>query len=143
MSKNETNEAVLGAVILFGGIGVAIVGLMLAWPQYNVYSSRLAGQAKLAEAEASRQIVIQEAIAKNTAAKELGQADLTRATYQAEAAKTLSNGLTKEYLQYLSLLALGDKDGPTVIYVPTNGLITPQMLETGRAPTIGKAKTIP
>jgi hypothetical protein len=53
---------------LIGGVVLCCVGLLAfcLWgiPQYRVYEQRLSGQAKLAEAEYSRQVLIKEAEAK-------------------------------------------------------------------------------
>lgn len=123
-----------------GGTGcllVTVVGVvcLAAWgcPQYSVYREGLAGQAKLKEAESSRQILVQEAKAKHEAAKELAQAEIERAKGVAEANKIIGEGLKghHEYLMYLWIHALAEPGhGHQIIYVPTEGGLP--VLEAGR-----------
>lgn len=113
-------------------IGVGILCLF-AWgcPQYNVYHQGLAGQAKLKEAESSRQIAIQEAHAKQEAAKMLAQAEIERAKGVAEANRIIGEGLkdNHEYLMYLWIHGVAEKDHQ-IIYVPTEAGLP--VLEAGR-----------
>lgn len=103
--------AVLVTLIAFGMWGL---------PQYHVYQQRLAGQAKLAESESSRQVLIQEARAKQEAAKMLAQAEVERAKGVAEANKIIGESLKghEEYLRYLWIHNL-ETGNNAVIYVPT------------------------
>lgn len=48
---------VLGLFLLLGAGGGALVGC----PRYNVYTSRLSGEAQLAEAESARQVTVRQA----------------------------------------------------------------------------------
>lgn len=59
MNKNAgcTLAAVGAAIIL-------LLVVLIGYPQYRVYSQRLAGEAALAEAQSSRQVAILEARAK-------------------------------------------------------------------------------
>lgn len=134
--------------IALGGLGwflLVLVGIiclcMWGCPQYHVYQQGLVGAAKLKEAESSRQIAIQEAHAKHEAAKELAQAEIERAKGVAEANRIIGEGLkgNTEYLMYLWIHSIGERDNATIIYVPTeNGL---PILEAGRLkPTHGKEK---
>lgn len=106
-----------------------LVGTGLLWgvPQYNVYRMKLEGEAKLAESQASRQVLVSEALAKKEAASLLGQAKLIDAEFQAKAAMELSSGLTPEYLQYSWINSQGEKDNNTIVYIPTNNLGIPSM----------------
>ena len=104
---------------------VATLGLGL-WgcPQYSVYSSRLAGEAILAEAESSRQVKIKEARSIMESAKLLSAAEVTRARGAAEANHILQNSLggPSGYLRYLQIQSyheLAQKDRAQVIYIPT------------------------
>jgi biopolymer transport protein ExbB/TolQ len=112
-----------------GCIGIAVVvGLLLlgvvmfAWPQYNVYSQRLAGEAALAEAQSSRQVATLEARAKRESATELAAAEVIRAKGAAEANAILQNSLggPEGYLRYLQIQAL-ESSKASLIYVPTEG----------------------
>lgn len=76
---------------IFGTIGgivlimlLVLVG-MVGCPQYNVYSSRLADEAELAQAQQNRQIAVNEAQAKLDSAKLLAQAEAERAKGVAQA----------------------------------------------------------
>lgn len=102
---------------------VAIIGLVLVlifYPQYHVYSQRLAGEAALAEAQSSRQVAILEAHAKKESAVELAEAEVIRAQGAAKANAILQNSLggPEGYLRYLQIQALEDAKA-SLIYVPT------------------------
>ncbi len=104
---------------------------MWGLPQYHIYQQRMSGAAKLAEAESSRQIAIQEAHAKMESAKLLAQAEIERARGVAEANRIIGDSLTgnEAYLWYLWIhnLEAGDHD---IIYVPTESQLP--VLEAGR-----------
>lgn len=118
------------------GIGTLLlltVGAGLAGcPQYNVYASRLSGEAKLAEAEASRQVSVREAQAKKDAAGLLAQAEVERAKGVAEANKIIGDSLkgNEDYLRYLWIDGLQNGKGNEVIYVPTEAGLP--ILEAGK-----------
>lgn len=102
-------------------IGVLLLGLvMFAWPQYNVYAQRLAGEAALAEAQSSRQVATLEARAKRESATELAAAEVIRAKGAAEANSILQGSLggPEGYLRYLQIQAL-ESSKASLIYVPT------------------------
>jgi hypothetical protein len=101
-------------------LALAVVGGCTYVPQYNVYSQKMSGQAKLAEAQSSRQVAILEAHAKMESAKELAQAEVIRAEGAAKANHILQNSLggPEGYLRYLQIQALGDTNAK-MIYVPT------------------------
>jgi hypothetical protein len=112
-----------------GCLGIAIVGgvaalllLLIGWPQYRVYSQRLAGEAALAEAQSSRQVAILEARAKKESAISLAEAEVIRAKGAAEANAILQNSLggPEGYLRYLQIQAL-ESSKANLIYVPTEG----------------------
>ena len=136
-SKTNNDERLVSLIIkgvsALGFIGVAILCLcMWGCPQYEVYRQGLHGEAKLKEAESSRQIIMQEAKAKREAAKDLAQAEVERAKGVAEANKIIGEGLkdNHEYLMYLWIQNIGDRDNATVIYVPTEAGLP--ILEAGR-----------
>jgi aminopeptidase-like protein len=129
-----SNEAKL---IVFGGGGATLllvaltIGGCYGAPQYHVYQQRMSGAAKLAEAESSRQIAIQEAHAKMEAATMLAKAEIERAKGVAEANKIIGDSLqgNEAYLWYLWIhnLENGHND---LIYVPTESQLP--VLEAGR-----------
>lgn len=108
-------------------------GLLYGCPQYNVYSERLSGEAKLAEAESSRQIAVREAQAKNDAADLLAQAEVKRAGGVAKANEIIGKSLdgNEAYLRYLWIDKLDSGKGQ-VVYVPTEAGLP--ILEAGKRP---------
>ena len=102
-------------------------------PQYHVYQQRLAGQAKLAEAESSRQISTQEAHAKMESSKMLAQAEIERAKGAAEANRIIGESLknNEAYLRYLWIHNLEAGNNAT-IYIPTEAGLP--ILEAGKRP---------
>jgi regulator of protease activity HflC (stomatin/prohibitin superfamily) len=105
------------------GIVAAIIALVVAmygYPQYRVYSQRLAGEAALAEAQSSRQVAILEARAKKESAIALAEAEVIRAEGAAKANAILQNSLggPEGYLRYLQIQAL-ESSRASLIYVPT------------------------
>ena len=119
-------------------IAVPIIASLVAlgmWgcPRYHVWQQRLAGEAKLSEAESSRQIAVQEAKAKLESATMLAQAEVERAKGVAEANKIIGESLKdhEEYLKYLFIQGLHEGgNAPQVIYVPTEANLP--ILEAGR-----------
>jgi regulator of protease activity HflC (stomatin/prohibitin superfamily) len=107
---------ILSAIVgsLFG------IGALIA--EYNVWSSGLAGEAQLKQAEWNRKIVVREADAKKEAATLLAEAEVERAKGVATANKIIGDSLknNEEYLRYLWIDSLqSTKD--QIIYVPTEG----------------------
>ena len=105
------------------GLGVGLVlflALLLGWPQYRVYQQRLAGEARLAEAQSSRQVAILEARAKKESAISLAEAEVIRAEGAAKANRILQDSLggPEGYLRYLQIQAL-EETKASLIYVPT------------------------
>ena len=101
--------------------GILLIGiLMFGYPQYRVYSQRLAGEAALAEAQSSRQVAILEARAKKESAVALAEAEVTRARGAAQANAILQDSLggPEGYLRYLQIQAL-ESTRASLIYVPT------------------------
>lgn len=121
--------ALLLALIGFGGVG----GCMALYPKYNVYSSRMAGQAQLAEAEGNRQIAVRAAMAKRDSARMEADAEIIRARGVAEANRIVAQGLggPEGYLRYLYINNLENSKGQ-IIYVPTEAGLP--ILEAGKRP---------
>ena len=115
-------------VIMVGAFVVVIFLIFLfAWPQYKVWQQGMSGQAKLAEAQQSKQIAI-----------ETAKAELESAQLRAQAIKVIGE-TAKQYPEYRNqefIGAFGDalRDGKIqqIIYVPTEANIP--ILEAGKRP---------
>ncbi|MCJ9429546.1 hypothetical protein [Kordiimonas marina] len=124
-----------GGVLTLSFVVVAfILGLMFGLPVYKVWQQGLTGKAELARAGQNRQILINEAQAKEEAAKYLAQAEVERAKGVAAANKIIADGLggPEGYLRYLYIQGLQEAEakGAQVIYVPTEAGLP--ILEAGR-----------
>lgn len=126
---NVRNWGISGGIVFIIVACLALVGC----PRYNVYAQEMAGRAKLAEAQSSRQVAILEAHAKMESAKELAQAEVIRAEGAAKANHILQNSLggPEGYLRYLQIQAYSDTNAK-IIYVPTEGGLP--ITEAGRLP---------
>ena len=90
-------------------------------PVYNVWKQEMNGKAKLAEAEYSKQVQIQEAQNNLEAEKLNAEAEVERAKGAAEARETEGLGMSaEEYIQYLWVKKLSLADSK-IIYLPTEG----------------------
>ena len=102
-----------------------IILVFLVWPQYNVYSQRLSGEAALAHAHAARQVLVQQA-----------QAEKDSAQLRADAIKIIGQA-AKDYPEYrqqefIGAFAEAMHSGKIaqIIYVPTEANIP--VLEAGK-----------
>jgi hypothetical protein len=121
----------IASFVIFILLGLIVLG-MWGCPAYNVYSSRKSGQARLAEAQSSREVAVAEAKAKMEAASLLAQADTIRAHGIAASNLIIGQSLDNNprYLQWLFIDQLKDtKD--QVIYVPSGNMGLP-ILEAPR-----------
>lgn len=112
-----------------------VCGGLWGCPQYNVYSSRLAGEAELAQAQYSKQVQLADAEGKLAAATKLAEVEVARAKGVAQANQIIGDSLknNEAYLRYLWITDLSSNNrSPTVIYVPTEANIP--LLEAGRTP---------
>lgn len=130
-------DRLLGVVALFLAAALFVGGVLGVWYLYKsvqVWGAEMSGRAVLAEAEFSRQARVEEAKAKEAAAKLEGQAELTRAEYSARANEALADGLggPEAYLRYLYIRMLEEQsnDGTSIIYIPTEAGIP--ILEAGK-----------
>lgn len=118
----QRDELHVGAVLSTAGLILAIVlaSAMYGCPIYRVWQQRLEGEAELAKATYSRQVLVQEAQAKKDAAGLLGEAEVARAHGLAEANQIVGRSLggPENYLRYLWIQQI-DKISGQVIYVPT------------------------
>lgn len=109
--------AVLSVCVLVGVVGLIAVGLF-AYPQYDVYRSRLRGEAAKAQAESEKLILIEQA-----------KAELEAAKSRAEAIKIVGEVAQKypEYRQqeFIGAFANALEQGKIeqIIYVPTEASI--------------------
>jgi regulator of protease activity HflC (stomatin/prohibitin superfamily) len=111
-----------GAFISLAVMLLIVVALLGMWgcPQYAVYQQRLEGEAELAKANYSRQVAVVESEAKKNSAENLGQAEVIRAKYLAQANTIVGDSLRgrEEYLRYLWIQGIDHVTGQ-IIYVPT------------------------
>ena len=101
-------------------IMTAIALLMWGCPKYKVYNQKMAGEAILAHAQASREVAVAEAKAKMESADFLAQAEVKRAEGVAKANKIIGDSLSNNeaYLRYLFINNLAENP-QQVIYIPT------------------------
>lgn len=101
------------------GIVVSVViSLMIGCPTYNVYSSRMEGEALLAHAQSSKEVVVAEARAKMESASLLAQADTIRAHGVAASNRIIGASL-KNNPEYLQWLWIDQIEKANTIYIPT------------------------
>lgn len=119
---SENAGVVIVAFVVLGLVATAGAG-MYGCPQYNVYSSEMAGKAELAQAEYNRQVKTLEAVQTEESSKHLASAEVERAKGVAEANRIIGSSLkdNEEYLRYLWIhnLEQAEEKGSQVIYVPT------------------------
>lgn len=128
--KNQKGNAIV--VMLIFIIVVIVIGLaMWGLPLYSVYKKELYGQAELKQAEWNRQIIIQEAQAKEEAAVSWAKAEVIRANGSAEANEILQKqlGSPEAYLRWLYIDKL-DLTKSQIIYLPTEAGMP--LLEAGK-----------
>lgn len=110
------------ALLIIAILCSAIGGCMWVAPNYNVYEQRLAGEAMLAHAQASKEVAVAEAKAKKESASYLAEAEVARANGVAQANKIIGDSLkgNDAYLRYLWITDVAaNNQGKTVVYVPT------------------------
>ena len=123
--KTMVIQTIVGLLVVAG----IIAGLMIGIPTYRVWQQNMAGRARLAEAEYSRQIMLIEA-EMNLQAEELNAlAEVARARGAAEAMELVQGTLTDMYIRYLWVRQTNFRDA-TVVYVPTEANLP--ILEAGR-----------
>lgn len=110
-----------------------VTSLLAGCPAYNVYSSRMQGEAELAQANFSKQVAVQTALAKKDAAAYEAEAEIIRAGGVAKANSIIGDSLknNEAYLRYLYVNNL-DHTQNQVIYVPTEAGLP--ILEAGKRP---------
>lgn len=139
LDNKQSENGLLKNLIYLGLLGFSAILLIIAFTwgcaalhaKYNVWSSGLAGEAELKQADWNRQIAVREAEAKKEAAIALAQAEVERAKGVAQANKIIGDSLkgNEDYLRYLWIDSLQNtKD--QIIYVPTEGALP--ILEAAR-----------
>ena len=118
-------------VLLVAVVGGGICGMFYAYPQYRLYNQTTRGEAALREAEYSKKILVETAIAERDSAVFKAQAEVERARGVSEANKIIGDSLedNDSYLWYLWIQGLHDSNSE-VIYVPTEANLP--ILEAGR-----------
>lgn len=124
-------ETTYAVIVLVTFLTIFTVLCMFGLPKYNIYRQRAAGAARLAEAESSRQILIQEAKAKLEASKMLAEAEIEKSKGVAEANKIIGQSLkdNEAYLRYRWIENL-EAGNNSVIYIPTEAGLP--ILEAGK-----------
>ena len=102
------------------------------WPPYYVWQQKLEGEAELQKANYSKQVAVQEAIAKEEAAEHLAKAEVARAKGVAQANQIIGDSLkdNESYLKWLYIEGLKERNGIETIYVPTEAGLP--ILEAGK-----------
>ncbi len=120
MDREDWVVVKCGCGIILGTI-LFIFGCMWVYPQYNVYSQRMAGEAMLAHAQSSKEVAVAEAKAKMESAELLAKAEVMRAQGVAQANQIIGESLkgNEAYLRYLWIQNLENSKEHQVIYVPT------------------------
>lgn len=128
----------IGGFLIFSILAVSVLYIV---PVYKVWQKGKDGEAALAEATANRQILIQEASAKEEAAKHLAEAEIIRSHGIAKANKIVSESLkgNSMYLQYLYIQSLKESKNK-VIYIPITSQGLP-LLESARLLYDGSTST--
>lgn len=136
MSESSVDFKFYGKIVAFVG-GVLLIflggifGITYGKAHYQIFLLEMEGKAKLAEAEYTKRILVEEARAKRDAATMLAAAEVERAKGVAEANEIIGSSLKDNdaYLRYLWVQGLNDGNSE-VIYVPTEANMP--IMEAGR-----------
>lgn len=117
-----------GSLILI----LVIATFMGGCPAYNVWEQGMEGKAELTRAEQNRQILINEAKAKEQSSVHWAKAEVERAKGAAEANQIVADSLggPEGYLRWLFIEKLDDIKSGQIIYLPTEAGIP--ILEANR-----------
>ena len=130
MKNNQRGNAeVTVAVVLFILAILLLIGIVVGWQWFKVFSREQSGRAELAQATWNRRIAVEEAQANLEAERLNAQAEVERAKGAADAIAIEAGTLTPEYIQYL-WVRKAKFDESTVIYIPTEASLP--ILEAGR-----------
>lgn len=134
-----SDKAFFRLIVVIGGfLATCVGGCFFGEPHYRVWQQRMEGEAMLAKSESSKQVMVQDAKAKDEAAEFQAKAEVTMAEGVAKANKIIGESLKNnpEYLRYMYIRNL-EKGNHDVIYIPTEGGMP--ILEAGR---LSKVKTV-
>jgi hypothetical protein len=138
-SDQEMSPA--GIVGIAGFCVLFLIGLIILamWgcPTYNVYSSKMDGEAMLAHAQSAKEVAVAEAKAHMESASYEAQADTIRAHGIAASNQIIGSSLKQNqaYLQWLWIDQLKDTKNQ-IIYIPSGKMGLP-ILEANRLPAVG------
>lgn len=123
MADQSPEDIAMTKFVVKTGLLIAcgiVIFTMAGCPAYNVYTSRMQGEAELARAEGNKQIATSQAKAKAESAVFEAQAEVTRAKGVAAANTIIGDSLkdNEAYLRYLWIVGLETSKNATV-YVPT------------------------
>jgi regulator of protease activity HflC (stomatin/prohibitin superfamily) len=120
MMDQETKIWVKLGLAMISVVVMGVGGCMAGMPVYNVYHQKMEGEAELAKANFSKQVMVQEAQAKMDSAKMLAEAEVERAKGVARANQIIGDSLknNEDYLRYLFVNNLEHTQNQ-VIYIPT------------------------
>ena len=125
MTDKEVGYLAIGVTIFLIVFSVGIGAYMYGMPKYKVYKQGLVGKARLAEAEQTRKILIEQAKAEKDSAKLRAEA----VEIMGEAAKKYPEYRYQEFIgAFAEALQNGEID--QIIYVPTEANIP--ITEAGR-----------
>ena len=125
MKSGQIEEVLLTIMTII----ILIVGGCYAYPKWDVWSSKLKGEAEYVRAEQNRRIKIEEAKANLEAEKMNAAAEVERAKGAAQAIEIENGKLTPTYIQYLWVRQQNLANNK-VIYIPTEACLP--ILEAGR-----------
>lgn len=116
-----SDKALFGLFVAVGGfLATCVGGCYFGEPHYKIWQQRMEGEAMLAKSESSKQVMVQDAKAKEESAEFQAKAEVVLAEGVAKANKIIGESLkdNPEYLRYMYIrnLEKGDHD---VIYIPT------------------------
>ena len=130
LSKNKLT----GVFVSCAAVALVIVssGLYVA-PVYNVWQQELEGKAALAKSVQDRQIIVNEAKAKEQSATHWANAEVERAKGAAKANSIVADSLggSEGYLRWLFIEKLDEIQSGQIIYLPTEAGIP--ILEAGKS----------
>jgi len=125
-NRNLSLKHLIGLIVF---VLIAIVAVMIIYPQYNVWRKKLAGEADLRQQEYAKQIMVEQAKAELESAKLLSQAEVERSRGVAKSMEIISEKLeaNDNYLQYLAIQAqikMAESPNHTTVYIPvgSNGI---------------------
>ena len=125
-----TGAVSITSMVVIFILGVIVLG-MWGCPTYNVYQSKMAGEAMLAHAQSSKEVAVAEAKAKMESATYEAQADTIRAHGIAMSNQIIGKSLENNpaYLQWLWIDNI-TKTQNQVIYVPSGNMGMPVLEAT-------------